>query len=183
MTDPLTDWLTSWFAYVYLLTDWLTGWLNYRLTCLKAYWPIEWLTDWLTDCVTDRLVNWQSENWLSDWLAHASADLLFNWLHGCHTGEVENEYTIKINFRFHKIRVIWLWVAIKILIDWLTKWLVISETLDWVSKNMLLHLLAPFLKHFISSLIRIKFERTQTHFCEVFTIVVVFVAFKKLPID
>ena len=47
-----------------------------------------------------------------------------------------------------------------------------SKTLDWVSENMLLHLqiimllylLAPFLKHFISSLIRIKFERMQIHF-------------------
>ena len=62
----------------------------------------------------------------------------------------------------------------------------IGETLDWASKNNMLlhvHLLAPFLKHFISTLIRIKFERMQTHFCEVFTVVVVFVAFKKLPID
>ena len=55
-----------------------------------------------------------------------------------------------------------------------------------MGKNMLLHACTftrPFLKHFISSLIRIKFERTQTHFCEVFTVVVVFVAFKKLPIS
>ena len=54
-----------------------------------------------------------------------------------------------------------------------------------MGKNMLLHehLLDPFLKHFISSLTRIKFDRTQTHFCEVFTVVVIFVAVKKLPID
>ena len=49
-----------------------------------------------------------------------------------------------------------------------------NETLDWASKNVLLrvqiimllhvHLLAPFLKHFISSLIGIKFERMQIHF-------------------
>ena len=45
-------------------------------------------------------------------------------------------------------------------------------------------ILATFLKHFVSSLIRIKFERMQIHFfCEVFTVVIVFVAFKKLPID
>ena len=48
---------------------------------------------------------------------------------------------------------------------------------------MYINFTRPFLKHFISSLIRIKFERTQTHFCEVFTVVVVFVAFKKLPIS
>ena len=54
-----------------------------------------------------------------------------------------------------------------------------------MGKIMLLHvhLLDPFVKHFISSLIRIKFERMQTHFCEVFTVVVVFVAVKKLPVD
>ena len=55
-----------------------------------------------------------------------------------------------------------------------------------MGKNMLLHACTftrPFLKHFITSLIRIKFERMQTHFCEVFTVVVVFVAFKKLPIS
>ena len=59
---------------------------------------------------------------------------------------------------------------------------------------MLLHLqiimlnyiliLATFLKHFVSSLIRIKFERMQIHFFVKFLLLLLSLyAFKKLPID
>ena len=56
--------------------------------------------------MTDRLINWLI-GWLVSWLVGLN-------FYRLNTGEMENEYMNKINFRFHKIGVIWSWVAIEI---------------------------------------------------------------------
>ena len=142
----LTGWLTDWLADLLTCTCWLTNWLISWLTDwladllikLQTHFfrnlPTNWLGDllnyWLCmhplplSCeVTSKSFTfvWQIHvDWLTD--SHVSSDWLIGslleWLALLvvwNNGEMENKYMNKA--RFHKIRVIWSWVTIEILIE------------------------------------------------------------------